>query len=79
MAFQERKYTWKVKSVTGEIQKNKNDIIKVSHAESGGSDYASIQIWHTNKDNISLPVKEKNITLRKELIPQLIEALEKIK
>lgn len=78
MTFEKKNFSWNVVEILGEIQKNKADKIRINKVESNGTEYGQIQIWHTNQDNVSIPVKDKNITFRSELKDQLIEALQKL-
>jgi prolyl oligopeptidase PreP (S9A serine peptidase family) len=76
MSFADGK-KWEVKQELGEVQKNKSDVIKIRRVDFDGNEYIQLQIWHTNQDGVSVPVKDKNITFRAELKDEILKVLQK--
>lgn len=71
-------FNWEVEEVTAEVQKNKNDVIKIQRARLDDVEYGQIQVWHTNMDGVSMPKRDSNVTFRLELKEEILKGIEKL-
>jgi len=68
---------WKIKSVLGEVQKNKSDIIKITKVEYLGTEYINLQVWRKNLETDTIyPIKEQKMIFNINLKDQIIDILE---
>lgn len=61
----------------GEIAKNRRDIVRVTRRTFKGYDLLDIRIWYVDGHTGELRPSPKGISLKLELLPEIIELLAK--
>lgn len=62
----------------GEIAKNRRDTVRVTQRTFKGYDLIDIRVWYEDSNTGELKPSPKGISLKLELLPELLEVLGKI-